>query len=113
MEVYLERGLLFRSEGRFIPYACLLYTSYITGLYQHALAAMHIAFDALLIPGHERDTGEIPEHNVISICGIYEERPGTFTVSGNKEQAVTCSGDRKSTRLNCSHEIPSRMPSSA
>jgi len=65
---------------------------YITGLYQHALAAMHIAFDALLIPGHEWDTGEIPEHNVISICGIYEERPGTFTVSGNKEQAVTCSG---------------------
>lgn len=46
---------------------------YITGLYQHALAAMHIAFDALLIPGHEWDTGEIPEHNVISICGIYEE----------------------------------------
>lgn len=65
---------------------------YITGLYQHALAAMHIAFDALLIPGHERDTGEIPEHNVISIHGIYEERPGTFTVSGNKEQAVTCTG---------------------
>lgn len=31
---------------------------YITGLYQHALAAMHIAFDALLIPGHEWDTGD-------------------------------------------------------
>ena len=26
---------------------------YITGLYQHALAAMHIAFDALLIPGQD------------------------------------------------------------
>ena len=53
---------------------------------------MHIAFDAFLILGHEWDTGEISEHNVISIHGIYEERPGTFTVSGNKEQAVTCSG---------------------
>ena len=31
---------------------------YITGLYQHALAAMHIAFDALLIPGNEWNTGE-------------------------------------------------------
>ena len=65
---------------------------YIASLYQHTLTAMHIAFDTLLIPGHERDTGEIPEHNVISIHGIYEERPGTFTVSGNKEQAVTCMG---------------------
>ena len=65
---------------------------YITGLYQHAVAAMHIVFDALLIPGHEWDTGEIPEHNVISIHGIYEERQGTFTVSGNKKQTVTCMG---------------------
>lgn len=65
---------------------------YIACLYQHALTAMHIAFDALFILGHERDTGEIPEHDVISIHGIYEERPGTFTVSGNKEQAVTCTG---------------------
>ena len=65
---------------------------YIASLYQHTLTAMHIAFDTLLIPGHERDTGEIPEHNVISIHGIYEERPGAFTVSGNKEQAVTCTG---------------------
>ena len=53
---------------------------------------MHIAFDVLFIPGHERDTGEIPEHNVISIHVIYEERPGAFIVSGNKEQAVTCTG---------------------
>ncbi len=50
---------------------------YITGLYQHALTTMRIAFDTLLIPGHEWDTGEIPEHNVISIHGIYEKRAGT------------------------------------
>ena len=66
---------------------------YITGLYQHAVAAMHIVFDALLIPGHEWDTGEIPEHNVISIHGIYEERQGTFTVSGNKKTDCHLYGD--------------------
>ena len=71
---------------------CPCLEPYIASLYQHTLTAMHIAFDTLLIPGHERDTGEIPEHNVISIHGIYEERPGAFTVSGNKEQAVTCTG---------------------
>lgn len=64
---------------------------YITG-HQYALTAIHIAFDTLLIPGHEWDTREIPEHNVVSIHGIYEERVGMFTVSGNKEQAVTCTG---------------------
>ena len=51
------------------------------------LAAMHIAFDALLIPGHEWDTGEIPEHNVISVHGIYEE-PVSYTHLG--KTAYTC-----------------------
>ena len=71
---------------------CPCLEPYIACLYQYTFTAMHIAFDALFIPGHERDTGEIPEHNVISIHVIYEERPGAFIVSGNKEQAVTCTG---------------------
>ena len=71
---------------------CPCLEPYIACLYQYTFTAMHIAFDALFIPGHERDTGKIPEHDVISIHGIYEERSGTFTVSGNKEQAVTCTG---------------------
>ena len=33
--------------------------------------------------------------------------------SSQLEDALQSAGDRKSTRLNSSHEIPSRMPSSA
>ena len=36
-----------------------------------------------------------------------------FSCEGTKTDAAKQVGDRKSTRLNSSHEIPSRMPSSA
>jgi hypothetical protein len=52
---------------------------------------MHIAFDTLFVTGHEWNTGKIPEYNVISIYGIYKEQPGTLTITGNKEQVVSCS----------------------
>lgn len=64
---------------------------YIACLYQQTLTAMHIAFDTLFVTGHEWNTGKIPEYNVISIYGIYKEQPGTLTITGNKEQVVSCS----------------------
>lgn len=63
---------------------------YIACLYQQTLTAMHIAFDTLFVTGHEWNTGKIPEYNVISIYGIYKEQPGTLTITGNKEQVVSC-----------------------
>ena len=63
---------------------------YIARLYQQTLTAMHIAFDTLFVTGHEWNTGKIPEYNVISIYGIYKEHPGTLTITGNKEQVVSC-----------------------
>ena len=36
-----------------------------------------------------------------------------LTMGGGIGQSRICMADRKSTRLNSSHEIPSRMPSSA
>ena len=49
---------------------------------------------------------------------VLSNAKATFTnVASNEtysvEQFVNNNGDRKSTRLNSSHEIPSRMPSSA
>ena len=38
---------------------------------------------------------------------------GCLITTGNDLSAGRLAGDRKSTRLNSSHEIPSRMPSSA
>ena len=37
----------------------------------------------------------------------------THISQANREKELKADGDRKSTRLNSSHEIPSRMPSSA
>ena len=47
--------------------------------------------------------------NYRSILKLTEEEIIVSTFSGK----LTIMGDRKSTRLNSSHEIPSRMPSSA
>ena len=69
---------------------CPCLEPYIACLYQHTLTAMHIAFDTLFVTGHEWNTGKIPEYNVISIYGIYKEHPGTLTITGNKEQVVSC-----------------------
>ena len=38
---------------------------------------------------------------------------GDSVVASTSTEAVSSSSDRKSTRLNSSHEVPSRMPSSA
>ena len=50
---------------------------------------------------------------------VYKRQAGRghWPISGSRDRNATGrlyqSGDRKSTRLNSSHEIPSRMPSSA
>ena len=44
---------------------------------------------------------------MLSFCGIYD-----YSTNGTTEYR-DWETDRKSTRLNSSHEIPSRMPSSA
>ena len=45
--------------------------------------------------------------------GISSEREVSLLSGRGVADALRAKGDRKSTRLNSSHEIPSRMPSSA
>ena len=62
-----------------------------------------VAFDLL-------KNANIAAGRVLPMC----QDTGTAIVMGKKGQQVWTEGeDRKSTRLNSSHEIPSRMPSSA
>ena len=50
---------------------------------------------------------------VVQIAGLVARRIVKFTSEGNSLQVGERFGDRKSTRLNSSHRIASRMPSSA
>ena len=54
---------------------------------------------------HQEQTGEVYFQNVPALCGK-PEMIQAYTDHANMK-------DRKSTRLNSSHEVPSRMPSSA
>ena len=49
---------------------------------------------------------ELPE-------GMADDKKSQETENANRQQEERPSGDRKSTRLNSSHEFVSRMPSSA
>ena len=51
------------------------------------------------------------DHAIKELCRLYVSRSVTCEYCGNQRSVKTT--DRKSTRLNSSHEIPSRMPSSA
>ena len=60
-----------------------------------------------------RSAGVTTMHRLIHLLGI---QPPTRAGSWGEARSLHCQavgGDRKSTRLNSSHEIPSRMPSSA
>ena len=75
---------------------------YITGTIYTARDAAHLRMSQTLDKG-EKLPIEL-EGNVIYYMGPTPAREG---------RAIGSAGDRKSTRLNSSHEIPSRMPSSA
>ena len=53
--------------------------------------------------------------NVLPVGLIGDDEPGRLLLKYFRHKRIAVSGvpDRKSTRLNSSHEIPSRMPSSA
>ena len=68
------------------------------------------------LPGKIEYVTSLPGAEVMPdfLSYIHLERGGAFLpVRGQIPVFVTPSSDRKSTRLNSSHEIPSRMPSSA
>ena len=59
-----------------------------------------------------------PNYGVVSVTNGIDVAQGNLPIFVNNlgplaGSGSTCGGDRKSTRLNSSHEIPSRMPSSA
>ena len=55
------------------------------------------------------DQGSDDTTNAVSIRKFFNRTAGMRTTTSTQEATI----DRKSTRLNSSHEIPSRMPSSA
>ena len=54
-----------------------------------------------------------PHSKIIAVVKANAYGHGVVFVSSALESMVDCFADRKSTRLNSSHESPSRMPSSA
>ena len=88
------------------------------------LVALVVPF---LIPGLAKQEGLNPEADLpwqIEVDGqggsrVFGLQPGVSTLAqvkqklGNEVEVAIIAGDRKSTRLNSSHEFVSRMPSSA
>ena len=74
------------------------------------LALAFVLFGSFMLSGCSKD--EILDHynNIVQSAGTIE-LTGKLSLEGTKEKGID--EDRKSTRLNSSHDRQSRMPSSA
>ena len=87
----------------------------------HALMNLKNLGNTLIVVEHDEDTMRAADY-IVDIGPAAGVHGGEVVATGTAADIMKCkksitgaylSGDRKSTRLNSSHEIPSRMPSSA
>ena len=83
------------------------------------LTALAAFFAVALFSGCDDDKGSEPDPQPVKLASpgiVFKDvKPTSFAASWTAAEHAAAFGykDRKSTRLNSSHEIPSRIPSSA
>ena len=73
------------------------------------------AVDIVTVVGEYVRLRKSSSSRYMGLCPFHSEKTPSFSVNVSHQRyyCFGCHADRKSTRLNSSHEIPSRMPSSA